>query len=67
MVLQPCVTLLEQKLALPKLRYSSFREILYNVLCPLQVGGESLKQVERFKYLRVALTIVERQSKEMDF
>ena len=63
MALQLHVTLLEQKSASPKLRYSIFREILSNAF--LQVGGVSLKQVERL-YLGVAFTSDGRQDEELD-
>ena len=36
------------------------------VQCSLQVGGVSLKQVEKFKYLGGALTSDGRQDKELD-
>ena len=36
------------------------------VLCSLQVGGVSLKQMEKFKYLGVAFTSDEKQDKEFD-
>ena len=37
------------------------------VQCSLQVGGVSLKQIEKFNYLRVAFTSDGRQDEEMMF
>ena len=49
---------------------TSKTEVLYlsrnPVQCSLQVGGVSLKQVEKFKYLGIALTSDGRQDEELD-